>query len=426
MLYPSSSIPVPKIPLLPIFHPAAILQQWYLRAPTLHDLRVRVKAALANDWRPLASPTILAPPEFHQATYILENWLQRAKTERIRIANDIETSRRLITCIGFADGGFSTPSALALVIPFVRLLPQRRFESFWPPDQEAILLRLMQRLLQHPNILVEGQNYLYDTQYIQHWLGVSPKLDFDTMSAHHLLFPGTPKGLDYLSSLYCRYHWYWKDDNKDWDLKADERTHLEYNGVDCLRTYECATALRALVERMGMRELWEWEKQKMALALRMMNRGINIDKQRRSQVGFELAAALGTIHNRLHYIIPRDIVKPGAPWWTSPIQQRTLFYEILGMEGQRHRKTGRPTVDDKAMKVLKRKNPEFSRIFDLLEQARSIGVFSSTFIGAELDPDGRMRCSFNTSGTETFRWSSSSNAFGRGTNLQNVPKGEEE
>lgn len=39
---------------------------------------------------------------------------------------------------------------------------------------------------------------------------------------------------------------------------------------------------------------------------------------------------------------------------------------------------------------------------------------------APLDPDGRMRCSYNVCGAETGRWSSSSNAFGRGTNIQNI------
>lgn len=38
---------------------------------------------------------------------------------------------------------------------------------------------------------------------------------------------------------------------------------------------------------------------------------------------------------------------------------------------------------------------------------------------APLDPDGRMRCSYNVVGSETGRWSSSKNAFGRGANLQN-------
>jgi DNA polymerase-1 len=34
-----------------------------------------------------------------------------------------------------------------------------------------------------------------------------------------------------------------------------------------------------------------------------------------------------------------------------------------------------------------------------------------------------MRCSFNIAGTETYRFSSSTNAFGSGLNLQNIPKG---
>ena len=39
---------------------------------------------------------------------------------------------------------------------------------------------------------------------------------------------------------------------------------------------------------------------------------------------------------------------------------------------------------------------------------------------APLDPDGRMRCSYNVVGAETGRWSSSKNAFGRGQNMQNI------
>ena len=38
----------------------------------------------------------------------------------------------------------------------------------------------------------------------------------------------------------------------------------------------------------------------------------------------------------------------------------------------------------------------------------------------EIDSDGRMRTSYNVAGTETGRFSSSTNAFGTGTNLQNI------
>jgi DNA polymerase I-like protein with 3'-5' exonuclease and polymerase domains len=44
------------------------------------------------------------------------------------------------------------------------------------------------------------------------------------------------------------------------------------------------------------------------------------------------------------------------------------------------------------------------------------------FLTAEVDADSRLRTSYNVAGTETGRWSSSTNAFGSGTNLQNFPE----
>jgi DNA polymerase I-like protein with 3'-5' exonuclease and polymerase domains len=110
---------------------------------------------------------------------------------------------------------------------------------------------------------------------------------------------------------------------------------------------------------------------------------------------------------------------------TSGKQQKDLFFRILGFPMKRSRKTGNETLDAEALERLRRDVPWAARIWDALELARSVSVFKSTFIDAELEPDGRMKCSFNTAGTETFRWSSSANAFWRGTNLQNIPKGEE-
>jgi uracil-DNA glycosylase len=412
--------------LLPLIHPAAILRAWYLRAVTVHDLKTRVKQALLSDWYDKLKVEILAPPTIEQAELYFCLWLNRANQgERIRVVCDIETARGLMTCIGFGTQDFG------MTIPFVRLLPGRRFDSYWKPNEEAHLAHLIRKLLLHRNILIEGQNFLYDTQYIQYFLGIFPRTDFDTMLAHHLLFPGTPKGLDYLSSLYCRYHRYWKDDNKEWDLGDDETVHLRYNAEDLWRTFECATILRKMIVDLGQSEQWEWERRKAALALRMMNRGIRIDTKRRSQYGFELSAALADVQQRLTTIIPKQLTESlvkssKRPWYSSPKQQQILFYDRLGLPSQRNRKTGSTTVDDEALENLKAKYPELSGLFDLILTARSIGVFHNTFVNAELEPDNRMKCSFNPAGTETFRWSSSQNAFRRGTNLQNIPKGDEE
>lgn len=414
---------------LPIIHPASILRAWYQRAVTVHDLRIRVPSALQDMWRPTTPPVVLAPPDFADAVATLSRWLQHLQSNNLRLSHDIETARGLITCMSFADGPHCGP-ATALVIPFVRPAAGR-WESYWTLEEEMELATLIRKILLHPHVLVEGQNYLYDTQYIQTFLGCTPRLDFDTMLAHHLLFPGTPKGLDYLSSLYCKYHWYWKEDLKEWDTHIDFEQNLRYNAEDALRTFECATALRALIHDNGMEELWEWEKKKAKLALTMMNRGIAIDRQHRMLLAFELSAALEERNTWLRSIIPQAwlagrLKTSKSYWYSSPIQQRILFYDILGLKGQTSRTTGNPTVNFEALMELRRRNPELSRLFDCLIDCRSIHVYHDTFIQAPLEPDGRMKCSFNPAGTKTFRWSSSENAFRRGTNLQNLPIGEEE
>jgi DNA polymerase I-like protein with 3'-5' exonuclease and polymerase domains len=148
-------------------------------------------------------------------------------------------------------------------------------------------------------------------------------------------------------------------------------------------------------------------------------------------MGFQLQFEKGKINSWLKSIIPQSFLGDLAPksskksWWESTHQQKTLFFDILGLPAQKKRSTGRPTLDAEAIEVLRGKVPEYGRIWDALLTQRSISVFHDTFVTAELEYDGRMKCSFNTAGTETFRWSSSANAFWRGTNLQNIPKGEE-
>src|SRR5258708_40029843 len=249
------------------------------------------------------------------------------------------------------------------------------------------------------------------------------------MLAQHLLLPGTPKGLDFLSYLYCHYHRYWKDDGKEWNISGDQTAHLLYNGEDCLRTEECAKILRRLISHFGMEKLWENEKRKADLALRMMQKGIRIGMPHRAQLRQHIWQQQLRIQNRLSGLIPSHLIPipktSKIPWYASPKQQRDLFYEVLGLTGQTHRKTGKATINDEALNTLAEEYPELSTIWSHLAAERSVGVFRENFLDAEVDADGKMRSSFNIAGTETFRWSSSENVFGSGTNLQNIPQGDD-
>jgi uracil-DNA glycosylase len=434
MLQRSGAGRLPGLKILPLIHPAAILRAWYLRAVTIHDLHTRIPLAISSDWRPTPPPNVIHLPDYRTADGVLGNWLIHVASGNVlRLSHDIETSRGNITCMAFADGPYREGST-ALVIPLVRPTRSGVFESFWTAQEEFSLVRTMRLLLGHQNVRIEGQNYNYDTQWIERDWGIRPRLDFDTMLAHHLLWPGTPKGLDYLASLYNHYYWYWKDDNKEWDIKEGGwETHLRYNAEDALRTYECATELRAQISAQNFDALWAIEKAKNEMALEMMRRGVRIDRQKRAEIGFHLAFERERITQWLISILPQDLLLASdyAPisskklWVDSPKQQKDLFFRILGFLPKRSRKTGNETLDAEALARLKKEVPWAIRVWDALESQRSINVFNNTFVSAELEPSGRMVCSFNTAGTETFRWSSSTNAFWRGTNLQNIPLGEE-
>lgn len=413
--------------LVPIIHPSAILRAWYNRACTVHDLRQRVRIqGLAGDWRPNPARRIFAPPTYTEAVDLLSSWIAECDRGPMRLLNDVETARGLLTCIGFCDG------KVAMAIPFIRVQPGQPFQSYWSASEELTIMRLVRTLLSHPNCVVEGQNYLYDMQYIIPFLACVPNFKFDSMSAQHLLFPGTPKALDYLSSLYCQHHWYWKEDHKEWDMRGTIEDLLIYNCEDTLRNFEVVTVLRKLIVDMGQERQWTERMENNYLALDMMRRGVRIDQQRRAMLLLELSAAAGDYGQWFESIIPQRIATPDkdprkvVPWYQSPTQQKRFFSEDLGLRLPKNRKTERETFGHEALAQLTERHPEFTKLFNRIEEFRSIRVFKNTFVEAPLDFDGRMRCMFNTSGTETFRWSSSENAFGGGTNLQNIPKGEEE
>lgn len=410
--------------LVPLIHPAAILRQWSLRTVTVHDLKARVPMALMDDWRRKGVVT-LSPPTFVQATAQLYMWLAQADSGRtIRLANDIETIRhQFISVMGFANSPY-----FAMCIPFIkRDNPDGSFESYWKPEEEAILIGLIRKVLTHKNIHIIGQNYIYDTQYIQHWLGVTPVCASDTMLNQNVLFPGTPKDLAYLSSLYCQYYWYWKEDNKDWDKLGDLQRLMDYNCIDNLNTWEVDDSQHQYAKHIGQEPQLAFKMQINAFCLRMMNRGVLIDKSLRGKLIFDLEAARGRLQQSITNIVPQSMVAPDAKtsWFNSAQQTRTLFYDIFGFKIVRNRKTGQPTVGKEALMQLEKWYPEFTGLFDRLDRLGSVDN-SFGVVSTAAESDGRMRCSYNPGGTETHRLSSSQNVWRRGTNLQNLTKGEED
>lgn len=340
-------------------------------------------------------------------------WIQNThlKTNNAPLACDIETRGGHITCVSFA---WSPTEALC-----IQLAPLRNPEGFWSAEDEAVLVAWMCELLMHPNVLLVGQNFNYDLQYIfRHW-GILPSNVADTMLMQHSAFSTLPKNLGFLSSMYCEDHLYWKDDRTDWkegEDGEDEMKYWEYCATDSCRTLAVYHVLKSVLKSLGLEKVNEFQQRLRARVLNAMIRGVRIDHQKRNDLSLTL---MQEMENRKHWL--REVIgyelNP-----RSPLQMQDFFYRQMGLK-KLMSKTGGVTTADAALQTLGAREPILWPIIRKISEMRSLGVFHSTFVLAGLDIDKRMRCSFNVAGTETYRFSSSKNAFGTGMNLQNIPKG---
>lgn len=193
--------------------------------------------------------------------------------------------------------------------------------------------------------------------------------------------------------------------------------HWTYNCEDTVRTYEISEEQEASIAKFGLHEVNAFQHELFHPVLRAMVRGFRVDLAAREAMRQELSAEIDRRKLYFKNVLGHDL-NPA-----SPPQMQRLFYDDLQLPVQKNRKTKKPTLDDEALTKLGQREPLVRPLLKTISEYRSLGVFRSTFIEATLDSDNRMRCSYNICGTETYRFSSSENAFGSGTNLQNVPKG---
>lgn len=412
-----SNIPnVERTPVLPIIHPASVLRQWDLRQLAVHDLSMRSNLALNGRWdAPIYK--FKTRPTADEVISILNDLQSSGK----RVSCDIETIGGNINCVGFAWSHTE-----AICIPFLELRSGGNLQPYWSATDYLKVAGAIRGILSS-GVEIVGQNFMYDIQYLQRFLFVSPKkvnVTDDTLLMQHVCWPTLRKSLDFLSSLYCSHHLYWKEDRKEWHKGDNLESLWAYNCVDCIRTLEIRDELSDLIKTKNLTEQYKFQMEQWYMAVEMMNRGMAIDEKARFQMKMELTTAMNEITSYLKQIVPKSLLpeKSKTEWYRSPAQQKDLFYGRLNCKTQLNRKTGSASLDTEALATLGSKYPLFRPIFDRLETLRSVGVFLNTFLSTPLD-NGRIKCSYNVGGTTTFRWSSSSSAFGIGTNLQNIPKG---
>jgi len=205
------------------------------------------------------------------------------------------------------------------------------------------------------------------------------------------------------------------------ELPSDLR-YWTYNGLDSCVTAEIAQELRPQLEASANAKLiYNFERAMQAPALSIMLQGIRVDPERRRFFIHELTKKKDMLEKALNAFADSVWNKPLNP--NSPKQLQDFFYGVMNLPQQFKFEKGvkRVSTDREALEKLWLyffARPITQTILALRDTTKRLSVLSTG-----VDPDGRMRFGINVAGTETGRWSSNKNVFGRGTNGQNITEG---
>ena len=187
-----------------------------------------------------------------------------------------------------------------------------------------------------------------------------------------------------------------------------------YNGLDCCVTAEVLAAMLPQLDD-HTAATYAFSRALQGPALEMSLRGVRVDRGRLAEVIDDFYEKIDFLERNLERIVFEGVGMPRFNW-RSPDDRVALFYDKLGLP--RVMKKGRVTTDRGAREKMSAyivARPIVTHMNAIADLAEKIKKLKTT-----VDPDGRIRTSYNIAGTDTGRFSSSFSAFGTGGNLQNV------
>lgn len=189
---------------IPTIHPAASLRgQYIFRHLIATDLK---KARVEAEFPDLRRPKRQLIFDFGSVEEALA-WIKYYEEASV-VCFDTEVLNFELACIGFS----SNPD-VACSIPVA---------DRWTVEEEAQIMRGVQRVLGNPLSIKIAQNGIFDTHFLLTRCGVVTRGPLhDTMVAHSIMYPELNKGLGFLGSLYCGAQSYWKDSVKFNNIKGD-------------------------------------------------------------------------------------------------------------------------------------------------------------------------------------------------------------
>lgn len=324
----------------------------------------------------------------------LDNW-----PKHLPAAIDIEGEIPNITCMSVA----SSPS-YAFIIDW---------KNMSDVDKPKVYTSV-RRFLMDPEIPKIAHNALYELMCIA-WCHKTPiaELSWDTMLSSWELFPELEKGLGTQTSLWTREPYY-----KYQRKIADDYTHNKYCCTDSLVTYEIYEKQKAALEaRPEALAHFKFNQELIPALIYMQLRGMRYDTKGAQQIRNVISVELDEFKTMID-LFAGEAVNPA-----STTQMQRLLYTKLRLEKQykkeKGRKTNKLTTDAEALLTLLRLHNN-DCVYNLLRWKALEEVRKK--IDIKIDPDGRIRTTYNIVGTDTGRLATYTSNTGSGYALNTVPK----
>lgn len=203
-------------------------------------------------------------------------------------------------------------------------------------------------------------------------------------------------------------------------LEAGNRANIYFDPQDAFVNWsKLSKEERAGIVASSAQLTYNFERAMQGPALELMLRGFRVDLYWRDKSVALLRsqdARLTRQLNRFAFEVWGKDLNPN-----SHAQLKAFFYGVMRLPEQYKYDKGekKVTTDRDALEKLADRyfysRPFINHILAIKEVRKKISVLTT-----EVDADRRMRTSYNVTGTESGRWSSSKSAAGTGTNLQNI------
>ncbi len=344
-------------------------------------------------------------------------FIYKMQNDRKPFALDIETIGNEMCCIGLANDIHE-----GMCINF-RTLDKNTYTV----EQEINLRKAFCRLLTDPNSYIVTQNGSFDDS----WLAFKDrfpvfKCSFDTLLAHHCLYPRQPHNLGFLTSIYTTHPFY-KDDGKTWKEGGNINQYWEYNVKDVCITLACFYKLKEELKQQNLDNFFYNHVMRLQPHLvNMCVQGVKIDTSLKEKINEELKQDIADIKNKF--------IKKCAELFTidtfedfnmnSPKDMGMLIYGFMKIPNFNKDKR---KVDEETLQIFLNREDireDYKEIIRLYLQYKKEVKFHSTYVETKIDDDDRIRCEYKQYGTISApgRLSSCAVLWGSGANLQNQPQ----